>query len=105
MNVNGLHGPEDGNHQYEEEGRPSLERRVIELALLFHSWQVQAEGIQPKLMDLTAWMKDSANHDARSIAVRTAEGRQHCPHAMRDAACSHSCNSPLMAVHSPNAVH
>jgi hypothetical protein len=37
MNVNGLHGPEDGNHQYEEEGRPFLERRAIELASLFHS--------------------------------------------------------------------
>jgi hypothetical protein len=36
MNVNCLHGPEDGNHQYKDESRPSLERRAIELAFLFH---------------------------------------------------------------------
>src|SRR5476649_1726902 len=37
VEVNRLHGPEGGNHQYEEERRPSLERRAIELAFLFHS--------------------------------------------------------------------
>jgi hypothetical protein len=37
VKVNRLHGSEDGNYQYEEKGRPSLERRAVELAFLFHS--------------------------------------------------------------------
>jgi hypothetical protein len=37
VNVNRLHHPERSNYQYEKESRPLLERRAIELAVLFHS--------------------------------------------------------------------